>query len=331
METHAVIIPFLERHSQVANCVQRLLAQAYAGTQLVLVDDGSTLPAEQHPGIRAILSDTRVVLLRHDTNAGVAAARNTALHWCRANHIAIAIMLDSDCTPGDNFIAEHLRLHHEHPDAACIGAQIIGRGESCWAKLDGLMSWVHATPHSDTAELHRVEHPYHLATTNFSAKLALLPARDFIFDERLVSGEDCLLVRELRRNNKPVYFSASPVVTHQDREHFVDVFKHHYEWGHHQYFIQLGGDLSPRCFDWRYRIIFACVFYWLVLWFALAGTVLNAWPAWRRNPATLWWLPLMYLLWLGKAIAVLESAAFPLHCLRSGRDRIAYRRISATP
>src|SRR5690606_35377093 len=142
----------------------------------------------------------------------------------------------------------HLRLHREHPDAVCIAGRINGEGKGVWARLDGITSWVHASPHGvgeSTPASRAVWHPYHLATTIFSVKLGQLPPRPFVFDERLMTGEDCFLIRELRKSQKGIYFSASSEAFHQDRETFLEVFRHHYVWGHHQYFIQLGGDISP--------------------------------------------------------------------------------------
>jgi len=325
---HCVMIPFLNRHQQVAQCLDTLLANALPETVFLLIDDGSTPQAIRSTVLQPALSLPNVELIHHPDNYGVSAARNSGLHWCRQHDMAIVIMLDSDCVPEANLITEHLRLHAQHPEAVCIGGQIIGEGEGLWATLDGWTSWVHATPHRqidpDVPEFRAVRSPYHLATTNFSVKLDRLPARDFVFDERLVSGEDCLLVRELRKSGLGVYFSSTPRAFHHDRDTFTDVFRHHYEWGHHQYFIQLGGDLSPRCFDIRYRILFVLLFTPLLPWFSLAGALLNCRALWSNHRRGILLLPLIYLLWLGKGVAVLEAAIRPLACLKPQRPQIHY-------
>ena len=323
------MIPFLDRLDQMAACLDALLLQASPDTFFLLIDDGSSPPAAQHARLQSLLSQPHVHLIRHADNRGVAAARNSGLHWCRQHAIDIVLMIDSDCMPEHHVIETHLRLHREHPDAVCIGGQIIGRGKSIWAKLDGIASWVHATPHqkhhAPASEFRAVHHPYHLPTTNFSVKIDKLPKRDFVFDERLTSGEDCLLVRELRRYQQPVYFSSTPTVYHQDRETGCAVFRHHYAWGHHQYFIQLGGDFSPRCFNPVYRLFFVSVFLPLLPLFALAGALLNCKPLWYNRPSALVFFPLVYALWLGKAIAVLEAAIRPYACLRNARHTVEYK------
>jgi len=321
-----VVVPFLNRLDQVAECLNALLNQAKPNTVFLLVDDGSTPQAIHSMVMQPILCHPNVYLIHHKDNHGVAAARNSALHWCRKNGFELALMFDSDCIPESNVINEHLRLHREHPEAACIGATIVGQGESFWAKLDGLTSWVHATAHGTNkeSEFRKVEHPYHLATTNFSVKLDQMPLRIFVFEERLITGEDCFLVRELRSENKGVYFSSTPKVFHQDREKFWDVLKHHYEWGHHQYFIQLGGDLSPRCFEWWYRIPFILLFLPLLPVFALLGALLNVKPLIRKAPLKLLYFPLVYLLWLAKGVAVVEAAIRPEYCLKTDREEMVY-------
>ena len=333
-DTHCVMIPFLNRLDQVATCLKALLLQAKPDTIFLLIDDGSNPQALHSMSLQPMLSLPNVHLIHHKKNCGVAATRNSGLHWCRNHHIDIAIMVDSDCSPEENVIDEHLRLHHEHPEATCIGGRILGSGmnsstKNIWSKLDGITSWVHATPHKPRsqnapAEFRRVDHPYHLATTNFSVKPSKLPEREFVFDERLKTGEDCLLIRELRRLRHASYFSETPTVLHQDRDNFQDVFKHHYEWGHHQYFIQLGGDLSSRCFHPLYRLFFCLWFSPLVPLFALAGSLFNVKPLLHNNRRGLFFYPLIYLLWFGKGIAVVEAAIRPQACLRKTRFHVEY-------
>lgn len=329
---HCVIIPFLNRLDQAAACARSLLDQALPTTCLLLIDDGSTPAAAQSAEIAPLLADERVHLIRHARNAGVSAARNSGLHWCRAQGFDIVIMMDSDCKPGPDVISEHLRLHREHPEATCIGATIVGSGTGLWAGLDGVLSWVHASPHEaggDQAapEFRAVDHPYHLATTNFSVKLGQLPQRDFVFDERLATGEDCLLIRECRRTGRGVYYSSTPSVVHRDREKLTAVVKHHYRWGHHQYFIQLGGDIAPRCFNPFYRIVFFCCFLPLLPLYALAGSTLNIKPWLSNDMGKLPYYPLMYVIWFLKGIAVLEASARPRHCLLPGRSQVVYETV----
>jgi glycosyltransferase involved in cell wall biosynthesis len=252
-------------------------------------------------------------MLRHVRNRGVAAARNTAIGWCRRAGVEIILMIDSDCEPTPDFISSHLRLQAEYPEAACIGGAIEGVGRGFWALFDRVMTWAHIPPVSKPGDM---KHPYHLGTTNFSAKMARLPAREQVFDERLCTGEDALLIREFRRNRQRVLFTPRPVLIHHDRDTFRGTVWHHYQYGNHQYFVQLGGDLSPRCFHPLYRAAFFLAFAPVMPLYALMGSVLNLAPWIRRRPWYVAFYPLMYLMWLGKGVAILESAVRPSKVLR---------------
>lgn len=311
---HCILLPFYNRLPMVARCLTLLLEQALDTSFLVLVDDGSVPPADSDPALRRLMADDRVVLLRHSENRGVSAARNTALEWCRQQRMEIVIMIDSDCEPSPDFIKEHLRMHAEDPAATCIGAAVEGVGEGFWARVDRVMTWHHLA-----GRAREVRHPYHLGTTNFSVKFERLPVRRAVFDERLNTGEDALLIRELRRNGHRILFAPTPRIVHRDRETFCGVLWHHYQYGHHQYFIQLGGDLSPRCFNPAYRAAFVLAFLPVLPFFALAGTALNLLPWLRERPSYALYYPLMYLLWLSKGVAVLESSVAPWRTLRPVR------------
>ena len=332
---HCVIVPFFNRLDQVVKCVAGLVDDAPSNTVFLLVDDGSSPGAAHSNVMEPILRIPNVRLLCHKDNYGVSAARNSALRWCRSNGFEVVIMIDSDCLAGRSFVEEHLRLHEEHPEATCIGAGVIGVGEGVWAKIDGAASWgpVHAGPIVDDGnggstcsggDFRKVEYPYHLATANFSAKLDRLPDREFVFDERLVTGEDALLVRELLRNEKGVYFSTTPTVLHQDRESAWEVLAHHYEWGRHEYFVQLGGDLSARCFKPWYRTLFSVCFFPALPLFALSGALLTLKPMVKNDVRVLLFFPFIFVLWLAKGVAVLEASVRPTACLRNHRKKIAF-------
>ena len=310
---YGVMVPFLNRFDKLANCASHLLNQMDSGGRLILIDDGSQDDPQSDLKIQNLLGDARVVLLSHPENLGVAAARNTGVEWCRQQGIEILIMIDSDCEPLSNFVAEHLRLHRDFPEVACFGGGIVGRGRGFWARLDNVTTWVHSVPEGP---IHDVKDPYHLPTTNMSLKLSHLPTDGPAFDARLITGEDAVLVRELRTRGEQIKFSPQPMIFHQDRETFGSVLWHHYQYGRHQYFVQLGGHLSPRCFKVWYRLLFLPFFLLAAPGFALLGSILNIKPWLIRSPSYLRFYPFILGLWIAKSFAVLESAIRPHHVIK---------------
>ena len=311
--SHCIIIPFYQRLEPLRRCLEALISQKLANTEILLVNDGTSVELVEK-ALQELLVLPCINLINLEANRGVAAARNTAIQWCREHDIEIVLMIDSDCLPGEKFIEQHLLLHLDNRDAACFGGGIIGVGDSFWAKLDKVMSWVHSLPYGNVREVH---HPYHLPTTNFSVKMSMLPREGPVFDGRLLTGEDALLIRSFRKQGKPVMFSPEPHIYHFDRETMLDVFRHHYVWGYHQYFIQLGGDMSPRSFNPWYRALFLTAFTPCLIFFALLGAVLNTLPWIRYKPKYLLFFPLVFIVWIGKAVAVAEAAVNPYDCLRN--------------
>jgi len=318
---YCVIIPYYNNHGLLEKCLTGLIEQVKnpAG-HIILVDDGSKTKIDSFPEIKFLLNDNaeKITLLRHEKNLGISASRNTALRICRERKADIVIMIDSDCEPFADFISEHIRLHSKYPDAACIGGGIIGKGEGIWAKLDNVISWVHSMPDGN---LHEVHKPYHLPTTNFSVKLSSIPDRDAVFNERLSTGEDALFIREMQDSGKIVLFSPKPQILHHDRNSLIDVIKHHYVWGHHQYFVQLGGDLSRRCFSLRYRIPFLFFFLAAFPFFALLGSILNIIPWLKYRPVYILFYPFFLMIWIIKSIAVFEATLRPEAVLRENRGQ----------
>lgn len=282
------------------------------GGQILLVNDGSPR-AEVEQALKNYLDQYGVEIIHHERNRGVAAARNTAVKWAREKRISLLIMVDSDCVVGSDFVEQHLRLHREYPEAAAFGGGVVGTGHSLWAKLDKIVSWVHSVPFG---RVRRVETPYHLPTTNFSIKISSLPPGDKVFDERLNTGEDALLIRGLRQAGKSVWFSPEPTIQHADRETLSQLLRHQYVWGYHQYFVQLTGDMSPIGFNPLFRACFLTVFIPCIPLFAALGSGLNLLPWLRHKPMYLLALPAVYVIWLAKSIAVAEAALRPAQCLR---------------
>lgn len=83
-------MPFLNRAATLSRAIGSVLAQTHRDWELIAVDDGSTDASAEV--VRAF-GDERIRLLRHETNRGVAEARNTALGAVRGKYIAL---LDSD-------------------------------------------------------------------------------------------------------------------------------------------------------------------------------------------------------------------------------------------
>jgi len=92
MPVVSVVIPTYNRGKLIERAVQSVLAQTYQDLEVIIVDDGST---DDTPRVVAALAeeDRRIHYLRHETNRGAQAARNTGIWAAGGEYVAF---LDSD-------------------------------------------------------------------------------------------------------------------------------------------------------------------------------------------------------------------------------------------
>lgn len=93
----SVIIPTYNRPEQLVAAIQSVLAQTWNDFEIIIVDDCGV---DVSKVVRKI-NDCRISYIRHETNKGLAATRNTALRSANGKYIAY---LDDD----DEYYPEHL-------------------------------------------------------------------------------------------------------------------------------------------------------------------------------------------------------------------------------
>ncbi|MGD9814818.1 MAG: glycosyltransferase family 2 protein [Hyphomonadaceae bacterium] len=104
----SAVIPSYNRAASIRAAVESALAQSFTDLEVIVVDDGSD---DDTASALAGLADPRLIVLRHERNAGAAAARNTGIRAARGDLIAF---LDSD----DAWMPEKLALQVAALDAA---------------------------------------------------------------------------------------------------------------------------------------------------------------------------------------------------------------------
>jgi len=314
--TTCVSIPFYNRLDLIQNCLSKLGSQVNADILLLLIDDGSSDKVHQEIKNHPLLKKNNVFLIRHEKNKGAPAGRNTSVKWCREHGVDMIIMVDCDCDVPPDFIQKHIDLHKQYPEVACFGGGICGVGSGYWATVDKIMSWAPSIPIGNVRELNKAYYP---PAANISFKVDRLPKREKVFNENLVTGEDVLLVRELRKNKEKIYFSPEPSVKHHDRDKMKDVIRHVYEWGKHIYFIQMGNNYSERCFKLWYRIPFILAFLPALLAFAGLGLVFTLMPWLGYKQSYIVYFPWVFLLWIVKGFAILKMAFNPYQYLAGAK------------
>jgi glycosyltransferase involved in cell wall biosynthesis len=108
----SVIVPTYERPAEVRRAVMSVLAQTHRDLELIVVDDASSKRVAE---VLSDIRDERLIVVRHDVNKGLSAARNTGIAKSRGSWLAF---LDDD----DVWLAEKLErqltfMRDEAPDA----------------------------------------------------------------------------------------------------------------------------------------------------------------------------------------------------------------------
>lgn len=100
----SIIIPTYNRPDQLNRAIRSILNQHYQNFEIIIVDDGSETDTL---GVVEKFDDSRLTYIKHDTNRGGSAARNTGISSSRGEFIAF---LDDD----DEWEPEKLQLQIEY-------------------------------------------------------------------------------------------------------------------------------------------------------------------------------------------------------------------------
>lgn len=105
----SVIITTYNRADLLPRAVNSVLAQTFTDYEIIIVDDCSQDDTRE---VTRGFSDPRIRLIRHETNQGAAAARNTGIANARGEYIAF-LDDDDECTP--NRLADQASVLDSRP------------------------------------------------------------------------------------------------------------------------------------------------------------------------------------------------------------------------
>jgi glycosyltransferase involved in cell wall biosynthesis len=115
MPACTVVIPTFNHADELAESLASLVAQTFVDWEAIVVDDAST-EGDAEAVIGAI-GDPRVRFVRHSTNRGLAAARNSGI---RSGTGALIVPFDSDDRLDPRFLARLTEVLADDPSADCV-------------------------------------------------------------------------------------------------------------------------------------------------------------------------------------------------------------------
>lgn len=95
----SVIVPVYNVSKYLNQCIESIINQTYTNLEIILIDDGSNDESEKICD-EYKNKDDRIIVI-HQENGGLSAARNAGLDICKGKYISF---VDSDDYPEPNFI-----------------------------------------------------------------------------------------------------------------------------------------------------------------------------------------------------------------------------------
>ena len=114
----SVVIPSYNSEKTIRQAVESALSQEGVTLEVIVVDDGSRIPASEV--LSDLLADTRLRILRREENLGVAAARNHGLINAAGKYVAL---LDSDDWWEQGKLAEQVEALERNKAVLCSTAR----------------------------------------------------------------------------------------------------------------------------------------------------------------------------------------------------------------
>jgi glycosyltransferase involved in cell wall biosynthesis len=112
----SVLMPTYNGEKFLRPAIESILSQTFRDFELVVIDDGSS---DSTPSILSELNDDRVVLLRNETNLGIARATNRGLAAAHGQYIALQ---DHDDISLPHRLQSEVDYLTAHPDVAVVGS-----------------------------------------------------------------------------------------------------------------------------------------------------------------------------------------------------------------
>jgi GT2 family glycosyltransferase len=210
-----VYIPAFNVANFLAPAIESLLAQSQPPDEILLIDDGS-----QDQSVEIASRYPRVTIIRHGTNRGLAAARNTAMRAARNELVA---SLDADCVADPFWLAE-LERNLTDPHIAGVSGKLV---EGVQRTTPDRWRAVHMPQHWGDVQLSGPA--YLFGCNNLFRKSAVLSVGGY--DERMrTNGEDTDLCARLRGNRWEFLYVPSARATHMRHDSTASLLATYWRW-----------------------------------------------------------------------------------------------------
>jgi glycosyltransferase involved in cell wall biosynthesis len=215
MPSVSVYIPAFNAAEFLARSIEGLLAQTHVPEEILVIDDGS---ADETAAIASRFP--QITLIRHQSNRGLGAVRNTAFRSARNELVA---SIDADCVADPGWLA-NLLPHLEDPQVAAAGGRLIeGVQHSIadrWRAAHMLQNW--------GANL--VRNPKFLfGCNNLFRKSVVLEVGGY--NEKMrTNGEDTGICEQLRLHGWQYVYEPAALAMHLRHDNIPSILEAYWRW-----------------------------------------------------------------------------------------------------
>lgn len=287
MTTVSLYIPCYNGEAFIEACIEGALSQTLQPDEILVIDDGST---DKSVELASVYGEVRVI--RHETNKGLAVARNTAIREAKGELLAA---LDADCVAKPTWLETLVAIMDASP------------------KITGCSGMLVENFCDTAADRFRTQHmPQHWGDTHIVNPTFLLGANTIFrnaglrtiggYDEKFhTNGEDADICHRLVGNKGILVYEPSAIVFHLRKDTVRSVLN--MQWrhlrnpycvynppntirkmlrmGYRQASYAITRRIMPDIRNKRYSIVFISILYLLYA----PAKELGAWWQLRQNPA----------------------------------------------
>jgi len=207
MSQISIVVPAYNAEQTIGDCLDGLRAQAAAGTEIIVVDDGSR-------DATCGLAQARGATVLTQANRGAAAARNLGAQTARGD---LVLFIDADCVPAANWI--------EAMSAPFADPEIVGACGMKRTRQRGIVPRFIQMEFDYRYDNERQRHAIDFIDSGTAAYRREVFLRCGGFDTRLADAEDTDLSYRLSEAGYRMAFADGAVVYHAHPEALIEYLR----------------------------------------------------------------------------------------------------------
>jgi poly-beta-1,6-N-acetyl-D-glucosamine synthase len=230
----SVLIPCYNKAEHIGQVIRSVMEQTYPPDEIIVVDDASTDESVE------VVSQLPVILLRHKSNKGPSAARNTALKTASGD---IVLYIDADAYAESHLIDTLQQVYRRLPFQSSI-AGVGGRGVE--SSIDNIYDrWRALHARQDFGSRPRRNVPYLFGLCASYKREALMHVGGFDTFFPINAGEDSDVGFRLNKAGYRLYYTPNAIVYHQHADNEESLKRVQYNWFYWTYWAKKHANFHP--------------------------------------------------------------------------------------